>query len=95
MNKNGGASIVLVSGSPAKKCKPGYVALSCVGAAVENLVRALATELSPLNIRINGVSPGMFDRMEFDVQRVKYKKGNTLTFLEWLIQSRINRYTHV
>ena len=68
MNHTGGASIVLVSGSPARKCRPGYVALSCVGAAVENLVRALATELSDknMNIRINGVSPGLIDTPMFD-----------------------------
>ncbi|KAL3918811.1 MAG: hypothetical protein SGILL_004062 [Bacillariaceae sp.] len=66
MQQNGGASIVLVSGSPAKKCKPGYVALSCVGAAVENLVRALAAELGPRKIRINGVSPGLIDTPMFD-----------------------------
>jgi NAD(P)-dependent dehydrogenase (short-subunit alcohol dehydrogenase family) len=35
-------TIVLVSGSPARKCKPGQVALSSVGAAVEALVRAVA-----------------------------------------------------
>jgi NAD(P)-dependent dehydrogenase (short-subunit alcohol dehydrogenase family) len=66
MKQSGGASIVLVSGSPAKKCKPGYVALSCVGAAVENLVRALAKELSSKKIRINGVSPGLVDTPMFD-----------------------------
>ena len=66
MKQSGGASIVLVSGSPAKKCKPGYVALSCVGGAVENLVRALATELGPKKIRINSVSPGLIDTPMFD-----------------------------
>jgi NAD(P)-dependent dehydrogenase (short-subunit alcohol dehydrogenase family) len=57
-------AIVLVSGSPARRCKPGYVALSCVGAAVENLVRALAPEIKPR--RINGVSPGLIDTPMFD-----------------------------
>ncbi|KAL3923007.1 MAG: hypothetical protein SGILL_001898 [Bacillariaceae sp.] len=66
MKTSGGASIVLLSGSPARKCKPGYVALSCVGGAVENLVRALAKELSAKKIRINGVSPGLIDTPMFD-----------------------------
>eukprot|EP00658_Telonema_sp_P-2_P031961 TRINITY_DN23796_c0_g1_i1.p1 TRINITY_DN23796_c0_g1~~TRINITY_DN23796_c0_g1_i1.p1 ORF type:complete len:255 (+),score=66.07 TRINITY_DN23796_c0_g1_i1:193-957(+) len=48
--------VVLVSGAPARKCKPGQVSLSCVGGAVENLVRAVAPELYPK--RINCVSPG-------------------------------------
>lgn len=52
-------SIVLVSGSPARKTKPGQVALSSVGGAVEALSRAIARELAPR--RINVVSPGSID----------------------------------
>lgn len=52
-------SIVLVSGCPARKCKPGQVALSSVGSAVEALVRAVAPEIAPR--RINVVSPGQID----------------------------------
>lgn len=52
-------SIVLVSGSPARKPKPGQVALSSVGGAVEALVRAVAPEIAP--IRLNVVSPGVID----------------------------------
>lgn len=51
--------IVLVSGSPARKPKPGQIALSTVGAAVEALVRAVAPEIAPR--RINVVSPGSID----------------------------------
>lgn len=52
-------SIVLVSGSPARKSKPGQIALSSVGGAVEAMVRALAPEIAPK--RINTVSPGTID----------------------------------
>jgi NAD(P)-dependent dehydrogenase (short-subunit alcohol dehydrogenase family) len=52
-------TIVLVSGSPARKCKPGQIALSSVGGAVEAFVRALAPEIAP--VRINVVSPGLID----------------------------------
>ncbi len=52
-------TVVLVSGAPARKCLPGQVALSSVGAAVEALVRAVAPEIAPR--RINVVSPGMID----------------------------------
>ena len=52
-------SIVLVSGSPARKCKPGQVSLSSVGGAIEALVRAVAPEIAPK--RINVVSPGQID----------------------------------
>ena len=65
-------AVVLVSGSPARKCKPGAVALSCVGGAVENLVRALAVEIAPR--RINGVSPGLIDTPMFDAQGANRNK---------------------
>lgn len=52
-------AIVLVSGSPARKSKPGQVALSSVGAAIEALVRAVAPEIAPR--RLNVVSPGSID----------------------------------
>ena len=57
LSENG--SIVLVSGSPARKCKPGQISLSSVGSAVEAMVRAIAPEIAPR--RINVVSPGTID----------------------------------
>ncbi len=57
MSENG--SIVLVSGAPARNCKPGQVSLSSVGGAVEALARAVAREIKPR--RINVVSPGSID----------------------------------
>ena len=52
-------SIVIVSGSPARKPKPGQIALSAVGSAVEAMARAIAPEIAPR--RINVVSPGIID----------------------------------
>ena len=52
-------AIVLVSGSPARRCGPGQVALSSVGGAVEALSRAVAKEIAPK--RINVMSPGLID----------------------------------
>ncbi len=51
--------IVLVSGAPARKTKPGQVAIGSVGGAVEALVRAIAREVAPK--RINILSPGTID----------------------------------
>jgi NAD(P)-dependent dehydrogenase (short-subunit alcohol dehydrogenase family) len=51
--------IVLVSGSPARKPKPGQIALSAVGGAVEALARSIAAEIAPK--RINVISPGIID----------------------------------
>ena len=52
-------AIVLVSGAPARKIRPGQVAIGSVGGAVEVLVRAIAPEIAPK--RINIVSPGVID----------------------------------
>ena len=56
--KENGA-IVLVSGSPARKAKPGQIALSTVGGAIEAFARGIAAEIAPK--RINVVSPGIID----------------------------------
>jgi NAD(P)-dependent dehydrogenase (short-subunit alcohol dehydrogenase family) len=52
-------TIVLVSGSPARKCQPGMSAISTVGNAVEGFARAVAAEIAPK--RLNVVSPGAID----------------------------------
>eukprot|EP00929_Paragymnodinium_shiwhaense_P056728 TRINITY_DN28396_c0_g2_i1.p1 TRINITY_DN28396_c0_g2~~TRINITY_DN28396_c0_g2_i1.p1 ORF type:complete len:301 (-),score=27.37 TRINITY_DN28396_c0_g2_i1:199-1101(-) len=62
---NEGGSIVLVSGTPARRPKPGQVALASVGASVEQLVRSLAPELAARQVRINVVSPGLISTPMF------------------------------
>lgn len=52
-------TVVLVSGSPARKSKPGQVAIASVGGAVEALARAVAPEIAPR--RLNVVAPGTID----------------------------------
>ncbi len=68
--------IVLVSGSPARRIKPGQIAIGSVGGAVEAFVRALAPEIAPR--RINVVSPGQIDTpmvsLEGDARSEHYKK---------------------
>lgn len=56
-------AIVLVSGTPARRSKPGQTALGSVGGAVEQFCRAVAVELRPR--RINVVSPGIIDTPMF------------------------------
>jgi len=51
--------VVLVSGAPARRMKPGQIAIGSVGGAVEAFVRGVAPELAPR--RINVVSPGQID----------------------------------
>ena len=51
--------IVLVSGTPARKMRPGQIAIGSVGGAVEAFVRGVTPELAPR--RINVVAPGLID----------------------------------
>ncbi|MEM7479071.1 MAG: SDR family oxidoreductase [Planctomycetota bacterium] len=65
------AAIVLVSGTPARRAKPGQASLASVGGAVEAFCRCIAPEIVPK--RINVVSPGftstaMFGESEEDRQ---------------------------
>ena len=68
--------IVLVSGAPARNCKPGQISLSSVGGAVEAMVRALAREIAPK--RINVMSPGTIDTpmvgLQGDERKAFYEK---------------------
>ena len=71
-------NIVLVSGSPARKCRPGQIAISSVGGAVEAFARGIAPEISPK--RINIVSPGIIDTPMSPLQgkeREDYYKNTT------------------
>ena len=52
-------TIVLVSGTPARKANPGQVTIASVGGAVEALVRTVAREITPR--RLNVVAPGTID----------------------------------
>lgn len=75
-------AIVLVSGSPARRCGAGQVALSSVGGAVEALARAVAKEIGPK--RINVMSPGLIDTpmvpLQGDERAAHYQRltGNNL-----------------
>ena len=57
-------SITFVTGTPARKCNPGMVSISCTGCALEGLSRALALELAPK--RVNVVAPGIVDTGLFE-----------------------------
>ncbi|MEM7080309.1 MAG: SDR family oxidoreductase [Pseudomonadota bacterium] len=79
---NEGGNIVLVSGAPARRAKPGQAAIASVGGAVEQFVRAVAVEIAPL--RINVVSPGVIDTPMFgpeSEQRSKMVAGATAKHL--------------
>ena len=59
MEKRGGGAIVAISSPGAGRVLPDYVVVGASKAAIESITRYLAVELSPKNIVVNAVSPGM------------------------------------
>lgn len=70
-------AVLLYSGYPARKNRPGAIAIGTVGGSVEAFIRLAASEIRP--IRINGVSPGLIDtpmsKLEGEARREFYEKG--------------------
>ncbi|MDH3219171.1 MAG: SDR family oxidoreductase [Gammaproteobacteria bacterium] len=70
-------AVVLFSGYPARKYRPGTLAIGSVGGSVEAFIHLVANEISP--VRINGVCPGLIDTpmstLEGDARREYYEKG--------------------
>jgi enoyl-[acyl-carrier protein] reductase III len=61
MEKRGGGSIVSISSPGSARVMPDYVVVGASKAALEALTRYLAVELSPRNIVVNAVSPGIVE----------------------------------
>lgn len=56
-----GGSIIALTSAGSTSVLPGYGAVGASKAALESLVRYLAVELAPRNVRVNAVSPGVVD----------------------------------
>ena len=61
MARNGGGAVVALSSLGATRVIPSYLAVGVSKAGLEALVRYLAVELAPDNIRVNAVSAGVVD----------------------------------
>jgi enoyl-[acyl-carrier protein] reductase III len=61
MEKRGGGNIVSLSSPGSSRVLPDYVVVGASKAAIESLTRYLAVELSPKNIVVNAVSPGIVE----------------------------------
>jgi NAD(P)-dependent dehydrogenase (short-subunit alcohol dehydrogenase family) len=59
-NNNGG-NIVVISSIAAQRGRKGYSAYCASKAAIDGVVRALASELAAIGIRINGIAPSFID----------------------------------
>ncbi len=61
MEKRGGGSIVSITSPGSRRVMPDYVMVGASKAALESLTRYLAVELSPRNIIVNAVAPGIVE----------------------------------
>ncbi len=71
-------AVLLFSGYPARKYRPGTLAIGCVGGSVEAFIHLGANEIAP--VRINGVCPGLIDTPMSPLEgeaRVDYYKNGT------------------
>ena len=71
-------AVVLYSGYPARKFRPGTLAIGSVGGSVEAFIHLVANEIAP--VRINGVCPGLIDTpmspLEGEERRKYYEEGS-------------------
>ena len=65
MARNGGGSIVNIACITAVVGSPGQVAYSSTKGAIISLTKSAAKELSPLQIRVNAVAPGIIKTERF------------------------------
>ena len=61
MEQHGGGSIVSITSPGSGRVMPDYVMVGASKAAIESITRYLAVELSPRNIVVNAVSPGIVE----------------------------------
>jgi len=59
MQHRGGGAMVAISSLGSVRVLPEYVVVGSSKAALESLIRYLGAELAPLNIVVNGISPGI------------------------------------
>ena len=85
MEARGGGAMVNISSPGAERVLPDYVVVGASKAALEAVTRYLAVELSPRNIVVNAVSPGMvltealnyFDAVRQDEHIIERAVGRT------------------
>jgi len=63
MERAGGGSILALTFQASERVFPGYNVMGVAKSALENIVRQLAAELGPHNIRVNALSPGPLDTL--------------------------------
>ena len=80
---NGGGRVIAISGIDSHQAMRGHGVLGAAKAAMESLVRALALELGPQGITVNGVSPGVVDT---DSSRLYVERGLGLRYEDAVVR---------
>jgi len=83
MEARGGGSIVAISSPGAQRVIEDYVMVGTSKAALDALTRYLAVELAPMNIRVNGISPGV---VETDILQ-HFQQFATEGFLDRVVEN--------
>ncbi len=73
-----GGSIVNVSSTNAFATVPGFFPYNVAKAGVNGLTRALAVELGPLDVRVNGIEPGAIEIENPDPSRSDLERDRTI-----------------
>lgn len=82
LEQHGEAAIVCVNSLLAAQPEPYMVATSAARAGVMNLVRSLATEFAPKNIRVNGILLGIVDSGQWR-RRYEAREDRDQSWEEW------------
>ncbi|WP_211442903.1 SDR family oxidoreductase [Collimonas humicola] len=79
---DGAAAVVCVNSLLALQPEPHMVATSAARAGVHNLVRSLATEFSPLGIRVNGILIGLVESGQWR-RRYEARLEREMSWEQW------------
>jgi len=82
LRQHSDAAIVCVNSLLAAQPEPHMVATSAARAGIKNLVRSMATEFSPMGIRVNGILLGLVDSGQWR-RRYQERSDQSLSWEEW------------
>ena len=82
LEKNADAAIVCVNSLLAAQPEPHMVATSAARAGLKNLVRSMATEFAPKNIRVNGILVGLIESGQWH-RRFDAREDQAQSWEQW------------
>lgn len=86
----GDAAVVCTNSLLARQPEPHMVATSAARAGILNLVRSLATEFSPLGVRVNGILVGLIDSAQWR-RRYENRDQKEQSWEQWSAQLALDK----